>query len=241
MLPIDPMHSPDQDTGPLSSAEIDRLVTLGRAHTIQSLLRGIAHDIRNNLQVLALSSGLGAFEADASVLARVDGAVEAMTETLDLLGQLGRYPADPDPVSDLGEVLRTVERLAEFQRNVPQTLARIDPVTRPIPVAISTPALTQVLLDLLHNAKEAAGRDGTDVRVTSSSGPSGATIVIADRGPGPGLVVERPLAGDWPAASHGGVGVFVARTLVERAGGTLEFRARAGGGTETVVTLRPAP
>jgi C4-dicarboxylate-specific signal transduction histidine kinase len=235
------MHSPAEDATPLSPAAIDRIVTLGRAHTIQSLLRGIAHDIRNNLQVLALSSGMGAFEADATVLSRVDGAVEAMTATLDLLGQLGRYPTDPDPVSDLGEVLRTVERLAEFQRNVPQTAARIDPVTRPIPVAISAPALTQVLLDLLHNAKEASGLDGSDVQVMSSEGSAGMTIVIADRGPGPGHVVERPLAGDWPTDSHGGVGVFVARTLVERAGGTLEFRARAGGGTETVVTLRPAP
>ena len=42
----------------LSAEQRERLVLLDRAHGIHELLRGISHDFRNNLQVIALASQL---------------------------------------------------------------------------------------------------------------------------------------------------------------------------------------
>ena len=53
---------------PFGPDQIESLITLNRALLNQHLLRGVAHDLRNNLQVVALGSSLAtvaASEVDA--------------------------------------------------------------------------------------------------------------------------------------------------------------------------------
>ncbi|MGE0554602.1 MAG: sensor histidine kinase [Gemmatimonadales bacterium] len=219
---------------PLSPRQIDHLLTLDRARTAVELLRGLAHALRNHLQVIALGSSLPGGSSDD----RIERAIDDMSDLLQLLGQLGRHPDQDLALAPLGPTLGMVEELSELQRNAPALrVVVIKPDESPA-VAIPQPALLQVLLNLVFNAKEATGPGGEPVLLTASAEPPGTVeIAIEDRGAGPEAIDPAPLSGSRAPTTHGGTGVFASRALLERHGGALRFEPRDGGGTRTVATL----
>ena len=103
--------------------------------------------------------------------------------------------------------------------------------------------LSRILSNILNNAIEASGANAkVDVEVLppTPSQPDRATIVIADRGPGiePSIVSQLGSKKITLGKPHGqGLGLLHARQAINRWGGEMLFRARAGGGTEVVLQL----
>lgn len=103
----------------------------------------------------------------------------------------------------------------------------------------------QVVLALLTNARCHAS--GSDVELRAEPGEGQIALYVEDRGPGvpdrlAGLAFERTAQG---ARGHGsGLGLFVARRLMEDQRGSIDVRRRHGGGSSFVVRLprstRPA-
>jgi signal transduction histidine kinase len=221
----------------LTAEQSERLVTLDRGHGIQELLRGLAHDIRNSLQVVVLASQLGDADRTGDIDQRVDQAIDEINRTLELLGSLGRYLPDGPATVPLTELVRVTERLTGHQRNLPAAPVRFGPVppaTLALPLAIGF----QILGNLIANAKEAA--PGQPIEVGFGTSPGAVEITVDDSGSGLRATAGSPFESTRPAGSHGGTGLFAARYLARHHGGTLEWSSRAGGGTRVRVLLPTA-
>ena len=102
-----------------TEGRFESLVTLNRALLTQHLLRGFAHDLRNQLQVLALGVTLENASSSPLLGERLEHAIHSMANSLDQLARLGRMEPDAQQHANLGEVISGVVRLAELQRNLP--------------------------------------------------------------------------------------------------------------------------
>lgn len=107
-------------------------------------------------------------------------------------------------------------------------------------------ALSQVLLNLLGNtAKYGHAPDGPREVTVSLTAAGKVRLTVADRGPGVPRGHERRIFEKFQRAhdtlssgtAGSGLGLTIARRLVEAHGGTLEYAARDGGGAEFVITL----
>jgi signal transduction histidine kinase len=100
--------------------------------------------------------------------------------------------------------------------------------------------MEQVLINLLKNAHEAGGPPG-EVEVTLVEPAGSDTVLLTVRDRGLGMNAETTARAAEPffttKAGGSGIGLFLCRAIVEAHGGTMEIRARAGGGTEVMVTL----
>lgn len=122
----------------------------------------------------------------------------------------------------------------------------LQPKLPPAPLTLTTDrdALEQIVLNLLDNACKYAA-DGHDLTVTLTPSTPGATLEVADRGPGiPPSHRERifekfhRIDDSLTAARPGtGLGLAIARQLARGLGGDLTCAERPGGGTRFLLTL----
>ncbi|MFL6205097.1 MAG: sensor histidine kinase [Acidimicrobiales bacterium] len=104
--------------------------------------------------------------------------------------------------------------------------------------------LTRVVTNLLMNAHRYGG---PEISVCSRDAGPWTAVTIADDGPGvPAdvreVLFDRYTRGDNANGHHGlGIGLRVARDLVESFGGTLTYEPRTPAGTEFTIRLRTPP
>lgn len=102
----------------------------------------------------------------------------------------------------------------------------------------------QALVNLVQNALEASPRDA-EVRVSVLSESTEAVVLrVRDQGPGidEGLRHKLFTPGFTTKERGTGIGLVVARSVIEQHGGKLELRTHASGGAEATITLpRKAP
>jgi signal transduction histidine kinase len=97
---------------------------------------------------------------------------------------------------------------------------------------------SRALVSLLDNARVHA--PGSRVSVRAVVGAHEVTVHVDDRGPGVpatqrGSLFERGARG--PTSGGSGLGLHVARRLIEESGGSIAHEPRAGGGSSFVVRL----
>jgi len=213
------------------------------------LVGGIAHDFNNllmvvsgNLELLDLS-GEG---ARAPLLAEIRSAVaeaHALTQQFIALSQGGVPVQQTLPLDGL---LREATALAlrggpvDCDYDLPADLW---------PVAGNPDQLGQVVRNLVLNAREALPSGGRiTVRAENLAGPTPAVrVTIADPGPGiPPANLPRIFDPYFSTKQRGsqrgmGLGLTVARAIVERHGGALTIRSAAGIGTTVQLVLPAAP
>jgi signal transduction histidine kinase len=107
-------------------------------------------------------------------------------------------------------------------------------------VNVDEEKIHQVLLNLLLNALDASGPGGA-LHVALERGADGKTarVVVDDSGPGvPEGERERVFEPFYSSKSSGtGLGLAVAKSIVERHGGTISLKSRPGGGARAAVVL----
>ncbi len=117
------------------------------------------------------------------------------------------------------------------------------------PVKGERTRLVQVLVNLLANSNKFAPA-GSTISIRAAGAPDGVTLWVADEGPG--LPAERgpelfdpfvrSIAGEEPEENGFGLGLFIAKSIVERHGGRIEARPAAEGRPAAVgITLPRAP
>lgn len=151
--------------------------------------------------------------------------LSARTEPEDLHGPLARL----SPAA-------LVESLVQRHRR-DSVDVRIVSEGEDMPVLPRTPEVLHGLANVLQNAIQFA-RSQVDVRIVAR--PDALEMTIADDGPGfPAEILDRlgePYVSTRTRdSSHMGLGIFIAVTLLERAGATLEFGNAAEGGARVVV------
>lgn len=204
------------------------LVSLG------SLAAGAAHSLGTPLATMRLLvDDLGTREtlpADAREdIDLIGEQVEHCRQTLGVLtARAGERRAEGGVIVDAEAWVAQVLAGWQAQRPHAQSMLRVEDSARGMPLA-GDATLAQALETLLNNAADACP-DAVEVLVARQAAQM--LVEVADRGPGMPAQKLREL-GQRPLEDDGrglGIGLFLARSALERAGGRLEFHERAGGG-----------
>jgi len=223
-----------------------------RWRTLLRLLPGIIHSLRNPLNTMGINLLLLQEMLETSETGAAPGNdplhyVKVLQEESERLGRLLN--------SFLGELLATTPRNqpADLPAVLSELATFIAPLTRRqsivfnlrvpderVPVMDRDRHIEQALLNILVNALEALPAQGRlDLSLTHDDGR--ATITVADSGSGVAptllpLVFDRHVTGRAdPAAS--GIGLYVARHLIQACGGELRLSSQPGEGTRVEIIL----
>jgi len=224
---------------------IDRLAGVGL------LAAEAAHEVRNALTAVKTFLQLLPARGDdpelrGPFLALASEEVGRMERLLDALIEQARGPAPgsahPTPGCDAAAAVNAVARLVARRASERGLHLGVDLAPELPAPAIGGDALRQVLLNLALNAIDATPAGG-DVRLAARALGPALELSVEDRGPGVPPALRRRVFEPWfstRAERPGGLGLSIARRLVEDAGGTIAIGDRAQGGARVRVRL-PVP
>jgi signal transduction histidine kinase len=226
-----------------------RLVQSEKLAALGQLSASIAHEVRNPLAVirsaaqsLAESTAPGDNEEQRAcrfIIAEIDRLTSVVSSLLAFARPLRLEPR-PVAVDELfdGALLLAGPELA--RRDV--QVARPSKSAAPLRVQADVDLVRQVLVGLLVNAIEAVGTRG-EIHLDARSRAGAVEIEVADSGPGvPAELQTRIFEPFFTTRPRGtGLGLPIARQIVEAHGGKLEVGARRGGGACFTVWLPATP
>lgn len=208
-----------------------------------------SHRLRTPLSVIRTSAelalkGQGIDPPEAlSTIVEQTGEMEALADRLTALARAEALPPGGRPAgADLAAVVAGAAD--SFRQAAAQAGVELRVRARgPLPVSAPAGELADVLASLLENAIRFSPAGGA---VTLEGRAAGRLVVaeVADQGPGidPADLphVLRPFYQGRRARGSSGLGLAVARAIVDRHGGRLEIASPPGGGTRVRVLLPAA-
>ena len=230
-----PMTGPSEvrDTTRAFNRMKDRLTRFVNERT--HMLAALSHDLRSPLTAMRLRIEM-LDETEDSI--RLNALVEEMQAMVEATLEFARGVAKAEPSAEVD----VAALLSDLVGDVGEGRAALDP-SQPLHATIRPQALNRALRNLIDNAV----RYGGNANVTLRREPdmAGITITIADNGPGlPDDQLEAVfepfvrLEGSRSRNTGGvGLGLSIARTIIQAHGGTVILRNLSGGGLEAVVRL----
>ena len=230
---------------------VDDVTPLVRAQKVaawREVARRLAHEIKNPLTPIQLSAErlrrkLSDVEPPLQDLVQectstIIGEVESLKGLVDEFSQFARMPAPRAVATDLhaflGETLTLYDGLfteVVFERHFDPavTQVRVDPEQ-----------MKRVMINLIDNAIEAMGRDGTIVIETGRDVPNSLVrIVVADTGPGiPEAERDKLFLPYYSTKGRGsGLGLAIVRRIVAEHGGSIDVTDNVPTGTRFMIEL----
>jgi PAS domain S-box-containing protein len=229
-----------------------QLVTTDRLASIGRLAAGVAHEINNPAAFVTVNLGvlrdrfLAGTARTQDVLAMIDESLNGMERIREIVRDLKGFAREKSvDLVDLGAVAQSAIRMAAHET---RGRARVERVAEEGAVArVRGARIAQVVLNLVVNAAQAiaAGnpsenrivvrtlRAGEKVRVEVSDTGAGVDPALADR-------IFEPFFTTRERTGGTGLGLWLARGIVEEEGGTLAFHNQPDGGACFVVELPAA-
>ncbi|MBX3160053.1 MAG: response regulator [Deltaproteobacteria bacterium] len=216
----------------------DLAVRLHRAEQLTSLgvlTAGLAHELRNPAN--GIINALQPLRERLPREAHADPAVCALMEVVDecakqiafLSSQLLGFRQEAQPAlrpAPLRDLLKRAITLSA--RSLEEVDVRVD-LADDLTIACAPPLLVQAFTNLIENAAQAAGAGGW-IRIAAARAHGMITIEVADSGPGVPLDLRErifePFFTTKAPGSGTGLGLPIARDVVQRHRGVLEVRAR---------------
>lgn len=232
------------------AAEADRATALIESGRMKDfVLASVSHDLRTPLttiKALAQDTLRSGTDHAAEIEDQADRLSRMVADLLDLSRlRAGGFRIEPElnAAEDVvGAVLRQCESLATGRR-LTTPFDQSAPAVYGIFDFVQT---LRILVNLTENALRYTP-DGEEVEVSASREDADLVLRVADRGPG---IAERERErvfdafyrpeGSIPDRGRAGLGLAIARSLAEAQRGTLEYRARPGGGSVFEVRLPAA-
>jgi len=218
------------------------LVQAERLAAVGELAATVAHGIRNPLAGIRLAAQVAQDDRDDPE-AIADSLNDIINET-DRLEQRVRAlldftrPFEPNPApTDLHAAIEVFA--ADLRQRLPPGIELSTEFAPAVPyVAVDRPQLQEVLEVIVINAAQAM-RGAGRIAITVATTGSGATIRITDDGPGiEAAVLGRIFELFFTTKSSGtGIGLAMARRLIERQGGTLRVASEPGKGATFTIEL----
>ncbi len=220
-----------------------------RMAAVGTLASSLAHEVRNPLNSISLQLVLLSRRVARSGQVpdpELTALVEAARREIDRLDAL---VAEFLSLSSIDRVRLKEHNLLEIVREVlvllvpvaaQKGLSLAEGVSDPLPpVLVDREKIQQVLINLVRNAIEATSEGGS---VTLSSRLSGDTVVVEVADTGVGIEAGLDVFDFFITTKRGGTGLGlpIARRIVEAHGGRLTFESEPGLGTTFFVTLKAA-
>jgi signal transduction histidine kinase len=230
-------------------ARQEKLASLG------VLAAGVAHEIRNPLtaikaRLFTQQKGLAPGSRERTDAEFIGREIDRLEKIVSDFLRFAR-PVEPEcvPLSP-AELLRGVRELMAPQLRESSIDLAVEPAVETKVIA-DPEQLKQVLINLVQNAAEALGKDGTitlraaESRITLG-GRTREVVILEVEDTGPGIPVEvqerlfDPFFTTKPSGT--GLGLSIAARIVEKHGGALRFRTGANRGTtfDIVLPLKPS-
>lgn len=231
-----------------SREEIQRLhqTQMSRAEhlaTLGELAAGLAHEIRNPLAGIAGVIEIVGRDLPPNSAARavIKDAKEEAVQINRILSDLLETARPKPPQFQVTSIASTIEHAVMF--------ARQQAITKKIfidlekggeipPVDHDPHQINQVLLNLLLNAIQAMEKPGA-IHVSLRRDDATVIITVADEGKGiPPEILPNIFRPFFTTKGHGtGLGLSLARRIVESHGGTISARSEVGKGTQFTIQL----
>jgi signal transduction histidine kinase len=209
----------------------------------------VAHDLRNPLgtimllaAVLQKSAGSEKAREQAASIGNVAARMESLIRTmLDVTTmEAGKFTVTPAACT-VQSLLRETEAMFEPLATSKQIALEVSPSDATLVVEAERERILQVLSNLVGNALKFTPEGG---RVTLSTARDDGMVrfTVADTGPGIphehlSLVFDRFWKKDTPGKKGTGLGLFIAKGIVEAHGGRIWVDSEPGGGTRFNFTL----
>ncbi len=245
-------EGPVRPHGPDAAPPARGFAALGRA------LAGVAHDFNNLLAVIRghadlLAERAAPGSADRDAAETIAATAELAADATRHLLAVARPQPDAPPRTDVTALVARLARVLQAVVGARVALA-VTTADGPGEAAIHPADLTQVLLNLAANARDAMPDGGTLTLRTAvqtagpdrpgwpADVPGGEFVVLTVRDTGAGMDAETRVRAFDPffttKPDGTGLGLAAVREVVARAGGHVEVESEPGWGTQVRVYLR---
>lgn len=221
----------------------DKLIRAERLAAIGELASGVGHELRNPLNVIrncvyllniAISEKdeAGAAEALKTLDKQVDVANKIVTDLLD-------FTRIRQPMQTRVELKKLIDESLTWVTIPEHVKLNINLNDQTKPLKTDPEQLTRVFTNLIMNAIQAMNGKGGDLTINSSDDENYISVVISDTGSGipeENLTkIFEPLFTTKPKGI--GLGLAIAKRLVEQNGGKIEVTSQVGKGSTFTVKL----
>gem|GEM_PF-1852231 len=227
------------------AAEVNSLIRINEMKT--EVMANISHEARTPLAVLASYSGLVAMELkdrneNEQIVANLDKIVEEAKRVANLIESMNKFTLDNDKPNrrvllNLGEAIKQTAGLYHhiYKRSgITLTLSVADNLM----VFANPEEVTQVLFNLLQNAKDHG--EQTSVSVTAAKQNGNVMVIINDTGTGvPPDLLPRLFERGVSGTKFGkGIGLAICKEVMDAHGGSITITSETTGAHKgTQVTL----
>ncbi|ODT97737.1 MAG: two-component sensor histidine kinase [Planctomycetes bacterium SCN 63-9] len=240
------------DLGDLDEREISRRLRERNAE-ISQLAGGLAHEIRNPLSTLSLNLDLLAedFEdaespRDRRVLQRI-GRLRAEVHRLnDILESFLRFARIQELKLEPTNLNVLVDELRDFyepQATTQGIVVRVFAAANLPAVVLDVDLFKQALLNLMLNAEHALLPEGGELILSTRQDGARVILDVTDTGKGMSDELCSKVFDAFYSTRKGGTGLGlpIARKIVESCGGTISVRSEPGKGSQFTIRLPIAP
>lgn len=229
--------------------DVTELLATQRLEAWKQAVERVIHEIKNPLTPVGLAAETlqSAYERDRRRFDEMfPGAcrmiLQSVRDLKALIAEFTQFSRLPRAVMRRLDLNALARETLELYASAPPEGLRLELELDPALPAVDGDAeqLRRVLLNVVHNGLEAmAGRAGA-VRVTSAAAGAEAHLRVSDQGQGV-EDVERLFEPYYTTKAKGtGLGLLIARQIVEEHGGRIAVESRVGHGTEVLIALPAA-
>ena len=228
------------------------LAHVGRVSTMGELTASLAHELNQPLTAIlsnaqAAQRILGSERADLAEIREILGDIveddKRAGEVIHRLRGFLKKGTLELSTLDIGELVSQVARLVSSDAIIRNVTIRLELTSGTPPVCGDRVQLQQVVLNLLMNGLDAMRESGVGERTlvlrTSSPGPASVVVAVEDSGVGiEGADLDHVFHAFYTTKPDGlGMGLAIARSIVEAHGGQLEAQNNPQGGATFSFTL----